>query len=148
MNTNSVSILTHEQIQRLQQSIEGRIVVVCFGAGVDSTAMLCALHAANIRPELITFADTGAEKNITYQHVQKMNQVLPSWGWSLVTVCKKITLESTSYDDLFGNCIDNETLPALAFENRVQSSGSKVRRTHILKARSPALLSALPIQSG
>ena len=37
-------------------------VVVCYGAGVDSTAMLLAMHDQGIKPDLISFADTGAEK--------------------------------------------------------------------------------------
>jgi hypothetical protein len=90
-------------------------VVVCYGAGVDSTAMLLALHDQGIRPDLITFADTGAEKPETYAQVDKMNTWLESKGWPLVTVCAKKTLDTTPYEDLTGNCLHNETLPSLAF---------------------------------
>jgi hypothetical protein len=90
-------------------------VVVCYGAGVDSTAMLLAMHDQGIRPDVISFADTGAEKPETYAQVDLMNDWLISKGWPTVTVCKKITLESTVYEDLGGNCLDNETLPSLAF---------------------------------
>lgn len=90
-------------------------VVVCYGAGVDSTAMLLALHDEGIKPDLITFADTGAEKPETYAQVDKMDAWLEAKGWPLVTRCAKKTLETTAYDDLTGNCLDNETLPSLAF---------------------------------
>jgi hypothetical protein len=90
-------------------------IVVCYGAGVDSTAMLLAMHDQGIRPDLITFADTGAEKPETLEQVTKMNTWLASKGWPLVTTCKKITLDTTPYDDLGGNCSHNETLPSLAF---------------------------------
>ena len=90
-------------------------VVVCYGAGVDSTAMLLAMHDQGIKPDLISFADTGAEKPETYDQVDKMNTWLASKGWPLVTVCKKLTLETTPYNDLGGNCSHNETLPSLAF---------------------------------
>lgn len=90
-------------------------VVVCYGAGVDSTAMLLAMYDQGIRPDLITFADTGGEKPETYEQVGKMNSWLRSKGWPTVTWCKKKTLDSTPYDDLAGNNIHNETLPSLAF---------------------------------
>jgi hypothetical protein len=90
-------------------------VVVCYGAGVDSTAMLLAMHDQGIRPDVISFADTGAEKPETYNQVALMNDWLISKGWPTVTVCKKITLDTTPYGSLGGNCSHNETLPSLAF---------------------------------
>ena len=44
-----------------------------------------------------------------------MDAWLESKGWPLVTRCAKKTLESTAYNDLTGNCLDNQTLPSLAF---------------------------------
>lgn len=111
----SLSILSVEQADALRGALQGRHIAVCFGAGVDSTAMLVALRAAGIRPDVITFADTGAEKPETHAHVTAMNRVLCDWGWPAVHVCKKKTLPSTGYSDLYGNCIANETLPSLAF---------------------------------
>lgn len=96
-------------------SLKRRLLAVCFGAGVDSTAMLVALHAAGIRPHIITFADVGAEKPETMAHLERMNAVLAAWGWPPIDICRKIPLASTGYDDLYGNCIANETLPSLAF---------------------------------
>ena len=32
-----------------------------------------------------------------------------------MTICRKNTLPGTGYDDLYGNCLANETLPSLAF---------------------------------
>ena len=48
-------------------------IIVCYGAGVDSTAMIVKLHQAGIRPDAITFADTGGEKPETYEMVKVMN---------------------------------------------------------------------------
>ncbi len=90
-------------------------VVVCYGGGVDSTAMLIALRDAGIVPDLITFADTGAEKPETYDTVRLMDDWLVRQGFPTVTWCRKLTLDSTPYDDLGGNCESNETLPSLAF---------------------------------
>lgn len=108
-------ILTAEQIASLRHALLGRLQVVCFGAGLDSSAMLVALHEADLKPDVITFANTGGEKKATMLHLDRMNKVLASWGWPQIDVCVKKTLPTTPYDDLYGNCISNETLPSLAF---------------------------------
>lgn len=110
-----IPILTDAKIEELKASLSGRLIALSFGAGVDSTAMLVALKLADIRPDIITFADTGGEKPETIAHVGKINEVLASWNWPLVSICKKVPLEKTGYTDLYGNCISNETLPSLAF---------------------------------
>jgi hypothetical protein len=40
------------------------LLVVAYGLGVDSTAMLIGLQHRGIRPDLIFFADVGAEKKL------------------------------------------------------------------------------------
>lgn len=77
--------------------------------------MLVALYLAGIRPQVITFADVGGEKPETLVHLDRMSAILASWDWPPITICRKIPLASTGYDDLYGNCIANETLPSLAF---------------------------------
>lgn len=113
--TNPAPILSATQIDALRRTLDGKLVALCFGAGVDSTAVLVALWAAGIRPDVITFADTGGEKPETLVHIDRINAVLDAWGWPRVTVCRKATLPTTSYSDLFGNCFANETLPSIAF---------------------------------
>ena len=44
-------------------------LVVSFGGGVDSTAMLIEMKNRGIRPDVILFADTGAERPGTYIHI-------------------------------------------------------------------------------
>lgn len=103
------------QLRQLRRRLAGRLLAVCFGSGVDSTAMLVLLHAAGLRPDVITFADTGGEKPETLAHVDAMNEVLRGWRWPLIDVCRKVPMASTGYHDLYGNCLANETLPSLAF---------------------------------
>ncbi|KAF1036255.1 MAG: hypothetical protein GAK35_04109 [Herbaspirillum frisingense] len=111
----SADLLDPRKIASLRTRLRGRPIVLCYGAGVDSTAMMVALRAAGLRPDLVTFADTGGEKPETLAHIPKMDKVLASWGWASITVVRKKTLPSTPYNDLYGNCIANETLPSLAF---------------------------------
>lgn len=115
LTANLHTMLSPSQRHALHDALAGRSLAVCFGSGVDSTAMLVALRAADLRPDVITFADTGGEKEETTAHVDKMNAVLRSWGWPLIDVCRKVPLASTGYSDLYGNCLANETLPSLAF---------------------------------
>lgn len=107
--------LRPDQRRRLQAALAGRPLAVSFGSGVDLTAMLVALRLAGLRPNIITFADTGAEKPETLAHLELMNAILMEWGWPPIIICRKTPLASTGYTDLYGNCIANETLPSLAF---------------------------------
>ena len=108
-------LLTYQQRRRLRATLAGRLLAVCYGAGVDSTAMLIALKLAGLRPDIITFADLCAEKPPTLDHLNRMNRVLNEWSWPSIILCRKNTLPGTGYSDLYGNCIVNETLPSLAF---------------------------------
>ncbi len=108
-------LLTFDQRRRLRSALADRVLAVCYGAGVDSTAMLVALKLAGLRPHIITFADTSAEKPPTLDHLDRMDAVVASWSWPPITRCRKQTLPGTAYDDLYGNCLANETLPSLAF---------------------------------
>ncbi len=108
-------ILTEQQIADLRLALQGRSLALCYGAGVDTVAMLVALRAAGIHPNVITHADTNAEKRATKEHMARMNVLLASWGWPQIDICRKVTKETTPYQDLEGNCLHNETLPSLAF---------------------------------
>ncbi len=89
--------------------------IACYGAGVDSTAMLVEMQRQGIRPDVITFADTGGEKPETIEYLDTMNEWLAARDFPSITVCKLATLDSTPYDDLEGNNTANETLPSIAF---------------------------------
>jgi hypothetical protein len=90
-------------------------LAVAYGGGVDSTAMLIALRDAGIIPDVITFADVGAEKPETYETVKAMDAWLIANGFPTVTWVKKIPEAATGYKTLVGNNTKNETLPSLAF---------------------------------
>ncbi len=111
----SACMLAETQIAALRTALAGRLTALCFGAGVDSTAMLVALRAAGLRPDVITMANADGERRVTVRHVDTMNLVLLSWAWPPITMCKKVPLASSGYTDLYDNCWSNETLPSLAF---------------------------------
>ena len=104
-------------------------LVVSFGGGVDSTAMLVEMKNRGIRPDLILFADTGAEKPTTYDHVRGFDSWLESVGFPTVTWVKYVP-KIAKYRDLEGNCVDNETLPSLAFGMKSCSLKWKVDPQH------------------
>jgi hypothetical protein len=108
-------VLVEGQRLALRAALAGRPLALCFGAGVDSTAMIVALHDAGLRPSVITFADTGGERARTYEHLDRMQSVVRKWGWPPIELCRKRMLPTTPYNDLYGNCWENETLPSIAF---------------------------------
>jgi hypothetical protein len=95
-------------------------VLLSFGGGVNSTALLVGLEERNERPDAILFADTGGEKPGTYQHIERMQEWLASKNFPPITVVsEKNTLEQ--------HCLDYETLPGKAFGFGSCSERFKIR---------------------
>lgn len=57
-------------------------VVVAYGAGLDSTAMLVGLRDRRVVPDLILFADTGSEKPDTLAFLDVIAPRTASRPWS------------------------------------------------------------------
>jgi len=89
------------------------LLVVSYGVGLDSTAMLVEMHNRGERPDLILFADTGAEKPETYAYLATIGAWLRSVGFPPVTVVAYEPVRAP-YRTLEGKCLANETLPSLA----------------------------------
>src|SRR4051794_17183759 len=63
-------------------------LVVAYGLGVDSTAVLIEFARRAIRPDPVLFADTGGEKPETYAYLPVMQEYLSRVGLPpVVTVC-------------------------------------------------------------
>ena len=89
-------------------------LVVAYGLGVDSTAMLIEFAQRGIRPDLILFADTGGEKPETYSYLPIIQRFLTRVGFpAVVTVRYQPTW--AVYDTLEGQCLHTGTLPSLAY---------------------------------
>ncbi len=86
-------------------------LIVSWGAGVNSTAMLLGMFHRQIRPNLILFADTGGEKPETYAYIDVMQGWLADVQFPPITVVKKTSM----YTSLEDNCLRKEMLPSLAY---------------------------------
>lgn len=90
------------------------LIVVSYGGGTNSKALLVGLFERSIRPDLILFADTGAELPETYIDIQDTSEWCVSIGFpNIITVQQvnqygdKITLEQ--------KCIEGKMLPSIAY---------------------------------
>ena len=93
-------------------------LVVSYGMGVDSTAMLVEFRRRGIRPDLILFADTGGEKDETYAYRATIDAYLAAHDYPTVTVVRYVPRDFKNwppYYTLEANCLTNGTLPSLAF---------------------------------
>lgn len=83
--------------------------VLSCGMGTNSLAMLIGMHERKERPDLILFADTGAERPHTYAGIDPLNVWLASVGFPLITVVQSpnTTLEK--------DCLRRNALPAVAY---------------------------------
>lgn len=96
---------------------DGSPLVVSYGMGEDSTALLVGLWLAKVRPHSILFSDVGNERAETYAYLPVMNAWLEWVGFPLVTVVsyKPKKFLNRPYRTLAGNCLANWTLPGIAF---------------------------------
>lgn len=92
-------------------------IMVAYGGGVDSTAMLIELVEARVRIDAVLFADTGSEKPSTYEFVELFSAWLSSRSIRLVTVryVPKNYKNYPPYRSLDENCFTNGTLPSISF---------------------------------
>lgn len=101
-----------------------RPLVVAYGMGVDSTAVLVEFARRKIMPGLVLFADTGSEKPETYAYLPTIQRFLKANGMPPVEVVRYV-LNNPGKRDEQGNLIWYKTLeeecrrhhhlPALAY---------------------------------
>jgi hypothetical protein len=90
----------------------GRPLIVSFGGGVNSTAMLIGFYEQEIRPDLILFADTGGELPHTYAHVDKMSEWCVERGFPEII---KVRYEKETLEE---NCHRVNSLPSIAYGHK------------------------------
>lgn len=63
-------------------------IIVSYGGGKNSTALLLAMLAKSIKPDAVVFADTGNEKPETYEFIEWFSGWLVEQGFPEVTVVR------------------------------------------------------------
>jgi 3'-phosphoadenosine 5'-phosphosulfate sulfotransferase (PAPS reductase)/FAD synthetase len=100
-------------------------VVVSYGGGRDSTAMLIEKWKRNQRVDAIVFANVGSEKRETYEYIRLFNRWLQSKGLPAITVVKYQPVEAP-YHTLEGNMTLNATLPGAALNKHTCAMKFKI----------------------
>ena len=89
-------------------------LIVAYGAGTNSTAMLIEMRKRNIIPDLILFSDTGGERPETYDYLNKFNCWLVIHGMPKITTVKNVD-KYGEIKTLERDCHRRKRLPSLAY---------------------------------
>lgn len=109
-------------------------LMLSYGMGLDSTALLVWLLHQRIRPDAILFADTGSEWPETYDYLDIIQAWCRRVGFpSVITV----RYGSPFYGTLEENCLANKTLPSLAYGRKGCSLKWKVQAMNAWTERWP-----------
>lgn len=92
-------------------------MIVNYGMGVDSTAMLIAMVRQGMVPDLIMTANTGGEKPETYAYLDYFEQWLVSKGFPRITRVQ-INPPKSPYNTLEGYALYTRHLPSLAYRRK------------------------------
>ena len=93
--------------------------VLCYGAGVNSSAVIFGLHDRLEMPEVITFSDTGGEKPHTYEVVRRMSKWLVERNYAPIVVLR------SPNETLEESVLRLRTLPSVVFGFRTCSQRFK-----------------------
>ncbi len=102
------------------------MICVSFGGGTNSTAMLIGMMEREIKPDFITFADTGGERPHTYRHIEDMQIWLRAVGFPEIVIVKKVD-KNGDVLTLEQDCIEGRKLPALAYGFKQCSQKFKIQ---------------------
>jgi len=96
------------------------VIIVSYGGGTNSTAMLIGMKELGIIPDVITFADTHAEKPKTYNQVETVSEWCLSNGFPEITIVSEpVQLEA--------DCLRRGALPSIAYGFKSCSQRFKLR---------------------
>lgn len=88
-------------------------LIVSFGGGNNSRALLIGMVQRQTRPDLILFADTGGELPETYENVRVFSDWLVSQNFPpIIWVQKTYQGQPTTLES---DCLRKNTLPSIAF---------------------------------
>lgn len=98
-------------------------VVVSYGAGTNSTAVLCEMVARGETVDAIVFDDTGGERHETYAYIAMFSAWLQAHGMPAITTVQNDGM----YKTLENECLTNKTLPSVVFGFKSCSDKYKIR---------------------
>jgi 3'-phosphoadenosine 5'-phosphosulfate sulfotransferase (PAPS reductase)/FAD synthetase len=90
-------------------------IVVSYGGGTNSTALLILMKRRGQRPSLIMFADTGNEKPETYEHLEVMQGWCLSNDFPQITVVRNTLPQGVKDGSLYGEVYRLGTMPSKVF---------------------------------
>jgi hypothetical protein len=96
-------------------------IVVSYGGGTNSVAMLILMKRKGIKPAHILFSDTGAEKPETYAHIELMQ------NWCKANAFPEISILRSSGKTLENDCLDRKALPSIAYGFKTCSQRWKIQ---------------------
>lgn len=108
-------------------------LVVSYGGGNNSVAMLLEMASRNIIPRAILFADPGHEWRHTYAYIANyMTPFLRRVGFPQITVVsRRVTMPGVRKRETLGEeCIRLNTLPGAAFRSKTCSVKHKTEPQH------------------
>ena len=91
-------------------------LVLAYGIGVDSTAMLIELVARGEKPDLVLTADTGSEKSATYAYLDIIQPWMERHKLDS-RICRYVAQRFEHwppYATLLENVLTNATLPSIS----------------------------------
>ena len=89
-------------------------VVVAYGGGTNSTALLVGMLERGERPDLILFADTGGEKPGTQTHTETVSAWCESVGFPPIETVRYAN-KAGQVITLYDKCISGKMLPSIAY---------------------------------
>ena len=101
-------------------------IIVAYGAGTNSTALLVGMHERGERPDLILFADTGGERPETYAFLDVMDTWLASVGFPLLGRVR-YTMRDGTMETLEERSLRTRSLPSIAYGYKACSEKFKRR---------------------
>lgn len=103
-------------------------LVVAYGGGRDSTALLIRMWQMGVIPDAIVMADLGSEKQGTYEFLPIFDDWLADHGMPRITFVKY--QGNVPYSTIIGNNLLNATLPGAAFHRHSCTSKWKIAPQH------------------
>ena len=96
--------------------------IVSYGAGTNSTAMVCEMVRRGETIDAIVFCDTGGERPETYAHIEEFNRWLDAKGYPRVLTIRRAPAGIFNGDEKIGEattleeeCLMRGQLPGIAY---------------------------------